>query len=357
MSVCKPYLASLAPPEAVASFCWSNCYYWWGVWHAVTRWRNKDRPRAKWTPLGCTDWRAVVGRRGGHWRGLTANGRCSWRRREVWWEYNDRITLAFILPSGLLTHGKQLYSTDSFTGKYNIAVPQITLMYQHIDCPHGQNGFLHLAIPYRLHTDSTCMFLRGVCPKWTAMLSVLYIQQATLQLHSSSPPTTSKQVAQWALLWCSCVPLTTTPPGNRVAVWSHTLLLYFESFACQEHVLPHTYALMTHVFPTSCLPPQHLPFCLYPLFSACHNVFISVDSLPSLTCMHSSSAHLHPASTLPVLLIVQHTISEQHSIVGHTIGHTWVVLRRQQEIYVCVHINKLTLNKTAIKTGVDFKPL
>lgn len=334
MSLCKPYLASLVPPEAVASFCWSNCYYWWGVWHAVTRWRNKDRPCAKWTPLGCTDWRAVIGRRGGHWRGLTANGRCSWRKREVWWEYNDRISLAFILSSVLLIHGKQLYSTDSSTGKYNIAVPQITLMYPHIDCPHGQNGFFHLAVQYRLHTDSTCMFLRGVCPEWTAMLNVLYKQQATLQLHSSSPPTTSKQVAQWNfLLWCSYVPLTSPPPGNRVTVWSHALL-YTLCFACQEHVL-HTYALMTHVFPTSCLPPQHLPFCLYHLFSVCHNFFISIDSLPSLTCVHSSSALLHPASTLPVLLIVQHTVSEQHSIVGH--GSLSATAQTARDICVCTH--------------------
>lgn len=349
MSLSKPYLASLVPPEAVASFCWSNCYYWWGVWHAVTRWRNKDRPWAKWTPLGCTDWRAVIGRRGGHWRGLTANGRCSCRKREVWWEYNNRISLAFILSSALLIHGKQLYSTGPFTGEYRIAVPQITFMYPHIDCPHGQNGFFHLAIPYRLHTDSTCMFLRGVCPEWTAMLIVLYIQQATLQLHSSSPPTTSKQVAQWDfLLWCSCVPLTSPPPpGNRVTVWSPVLLythlssLFWKlcmSRSCSpSHIRTH---IPTHVLPTSCLPPQHLPFCLYQLFSACHNFFISVDSLPSLTCVHSSSALLHSPSTLPVLLIVQHTVSEQHSIVGHgSLNRTLfsATVQTARDICVCTH--------------------
>ena len=83
VSVCRTHLASLVPPEAVASFCGSNCYYRWGVWHAVTHWRNKDRPWSEWTPLGCTDWRAVVGCRRGHRRGLAANGGGSWRRRRT----------------------------------------------------------------------------------------------------------------------------------------------------------------------------------------------------------------------------------------------------------------------------------
>lgn len=43
---------------------------------------NQDGPWTEGTPLGCADWRAVVGGRGGHWRGLTADGRCSWRKKE-----------------------------------------------------------------------------------------------------------------------------------------------------------------------------------------------------------------------------------------------------------------------------------
>lgn len=83
------YLASLVPPEAVASLCWSNGDYRWSVWHTVARWGNQDRPWTEGTPLGCTDWRAVVGGWGGHWRGLTADGRCSWRKTET----NDMSTV------------------------------------------------------------------------------------------------------------------------------------------------------------------------------------------------------------------------------------------------------------------------
>lgn len=78
----SPYLASLGPPEAVAGLCRSNGYYRWSVWHAVARWGHQDGPWTEGTPLGCADWRAVVGGRGGHRRGLTADGRCSWRETE-----------------------------------------------------------------------------------------------------------------------------------------------------------------------------------------------------------------------------------------------------------------------------------
>ncbi len=77
------YLASLVPPEAVACLCWSNGDDRWSVWHAVACWGNQDGPWTKGTPLGCTDGRAVVCGRGGHGRGLTADGRCSWRKKET----------------------------------------------------------------------------------------------------------------------------------------------------------------------------------------------------------------------------------------------------------------------------------
>lgn len=44
-------------------------------------------------------------------------------------------------------------------------------------------------------------------------------------------------------------------------------------------------------------------------------------------------------------------------VMALSIGHTSALLHRQQEIYVWVRMNVLTLNKKAIKINVHFKPL
>lgn len=74
--------------------------------------------------------------------------------------------------------------------------------------------------------------------------------------------------------------------------------------------------------PTSCclsptIQAAHPPLCLHPPFSACHPFFISVHSLPSVTCLYSPFALLLTASPLSALLRVQGAVSEQQCIVGH----------------------------------------
>lgn len=156
-------------------------------------------------------------------------------------------------------------------------------------------------------------------------LCVLNEQSLALQLHSSSP--------------CSRCPSERLCCGLAVSHLAFSFLISSFLMTCPlQHTCTRASCISFFVIPsqymcTTCLSASFLSF-LPPSF------FISVHSLASLTCVCSSSALLHPGSTLPALLTVQRAVSEHQGSLGHgplNRADLSAAAQTVRKIHVCTH--------------------